>query len=153
MKPFRQWLAEYGADHRHPLNKRIHYVCVPAIFVSVLGLLWEIPPPWPHVHWTYLAIALAVPYYLALDRLVGIAMLAVSLAACALFAATGGRAAAWIWVGVFVAAWIGQFYGHVREGRKPSFLTDLAYLLIGPAWIVNKILRPRDPSPASQEYP
>jgi uncharacterized membrane protein YGL010W len=41
----------------------------------------------------------------------------------------------WALVGIFVVAWIGQFYGHHLEGRKPSFLTDLQYLLIGPIWI------------------
>ncbi|MEO6689621.1 MAG: DUF962 domain-containing protein, partial [Dokdonella sp.] len=27
------------------------------------------------------------------------------------------------------------------EGRRPSFFTDLAYLLIGPAWLTGKIMR------------
>ena len=45
--------------------------------------------------------------------------------------------------GVFVLAWIGQFYGHHLEGRRPSFLTDLVYLLIGPAWVLGKLYRHR----------
>jgi uncharacterized membrane protein YGL010W len=44
-------------------------------------------------------------------------------------------------IGVFVVAWIGQFVGHAIEGRRPSFLTDLAYLLVGPAWLMDKLLR------------
>ncbi len=35
---------------------------------------------------------------------------------------------------------IGQFIGHRIEGRRPSFLTDLQYLLIGPAWLMSKAL-------------
>jgi uncharacterized membrane protein YGL010W len=31
--------------------------------------------------------------------------------------------------------------GHLIEGRRPSFLTDLAYLLVGPAWLMDKLLR------------
>lgn len=42
---------------------------------------------------------------------------------------------------VFVVAWIAQFIGHKFEGRKPSFLTDLVYLLIGPAWVLAKLYR------------
>jgi len=42
---------------------------------------------------------------------------------------------------VFVVAWVAQFVGHKVEGKRPSFLTDLAYLLIGPAWIVAKVMR------------
>jgi uncharacterized membrane protein YGL010W len=42
-------------------------------------------------------------------------------------------------IGLFVLAWIGQFYGHKVEGAKPSFLKDLEFLLIGPLWIIQKI--------------
>ncbi len=59
----------------------------------------------------------------------------------ALYRALGPAALMWLAIGVFVVAWIGQFVGHKIEGSKPSFLTDLAYLLIGPAWIVAKIMR------------
>lgn len=40
---------------------------------------------------------------------------------------------------IFVLAWIGQFYGHKVEGKKPSFFKDLQFLLIGPAWVVKKM--------------
>ncbi len=40
---------------------------------------------------------------------------------------------------IFVIAWIGQFYGHKVEGKKPSFLKDLQFLLIGPAWVFEKL--------------
>jgi len=42
---------------------------------------------------------------------------------------------------LFFLAWIGQFYGHQLEGKKPSFLQDLQFLLIGPAWVFEKILK------------
>ena len=38
---------------------------------------------------------------------------------------------------IFLIAWIGQFYGHKIEGKKPSFLKDLQFLLIGPAWLLS----------------
>ena len=46
-------------------------------------------------------------------------------------------------LGVFVVAWIAQFIGHSKlyEGKKPSFFTDLKYLLIGPAWVLAKLYR------------
>jgi len=37
--------------------------------------------------------------------------------------------------------WILQFIGHKIEGKKPSFFQDLAFLLIGPAWLLNFILK------------
>ena len=43
--------------------------------------------------------------------------------------------------GVFVLAWIGQFVGHMIEGRKPSFFEDVKFLLVGPAWLLGFIYR------------
>ena len=42
-------------------------------------------------------------------------------------------------IAVFVVAWIGQFIGHKVEGKRPSFLTDLVYLLVGPMWTLRKL--------------
>jgi uncharacterized membrane protein YGL010W len=42
---------------------------------------------------------------------------------------------------IFVVAWIFQFYGHKIEGKKPSFLKDLQFLLIGPAWLMHFIYK------------
>jgi uncharacterized membrane protein YGL010W len=40
---------------------------------------------------------------------------------------------------IFTIAWIGQFYGHKIEGKKPSFLKDLQFLMIGPAWVIENV--------------
>ena len=40
---------------------------------------------------------------------------------------------------LFVLAWLGQFYGHKIEGKKPSFLKDIQFLMIGPAWLMSFI--------------
>jgi len=42
---------------------------------------------------------------------------------------------------LFVVAWIGQFIGHKIEGKKPSFLNDIVFLLIGPAWLLHFIYK------------
>lgn len=44
----------------------------------------------------------------------------------------------WVSLSVFVVSWIGQFIGHHIEGKRPSFLKDLAFLLIGPLWVLKK---------------
>ena len=58
-----------------------------------------------------------------------------------LFRSIGANQLMWTAVSVFVLAWIGQFIGHLIEGARPSFFTDLAYLLIGPAWLADKLMR------------
>ena len=42
---------------------------------------------------------------------------------------------------IFVLSWVGQFIGHKIEGKKPSFLDDVKFLLIGPIWLLHFILK------------
>ena len=45
MKSIDQWLDEYGESHQNKVNKLIHYICVPAIYMTVVGLFWAVPFP------------------------------------------------------------------------------------------------------------
>jgi uncharacterized membrane protein YGL010W len=45
---------------------------------------------------------------------------------------------------IFVIAWIIQFYGHKIEGKKPSFLDDVKFLMVGPAWILDHIFKSKN---------
>ena len=38
-KNIHDWLNAYGESHQNPTNKAIHWVCVPAITFTLLGLL------------------------------------------------------------------------------------------------------------------
>ncbi len=44
-KDLTYWLSEYSRYHVNPLNKKIHWVCVPVIMMTLLGLLWSLPVP------------------------------------------------------------------------------------------------------------
>lgn len=144
MRSIHQWLDEYGESHRNPVNKRIHWVCVPAIVLSVIGLLWSLPVPAafaaisPALNWAVLVAMAAVVYYFALS--VPLALGAAVVLALLLLAAAGlDRLATPLWVTsivIFVVAWIGQFIGHHIEGKKPSFFKDLQFLMIGPLWLL-----------------
>lgn len=139
-----RWLDEYGESHRHPVNKQIHWVCVPVIVFSVIGVLWSLPVPAalaaiaPGLNWAWLAAVVAVAYYLALSPRLAVGA-ALVLLALLLLAGALDRGPLSLWmlsVAVFVLAWIGQFIGHHIEGRKPSFFKDLQFLLIGPLWLL-----------------
>lgn len=148
MRNAHEWFGGYSADHQHPTNRVIHWICVPAILWAVIALLWLIPVP-PMVgragFWCGLVMVAAVAFYWRLSHAIGVAMLIVFIVLGALsewlYRALGPAGLLWLAIGVFVVAWIGQFVGHQLEGRRPSFLTDLAYLLIGPAWLTGKLLR------------
>jgi len=45
MKTVQDWLIAYGESHQNPINKKIHWVCVPLIMFSLLGLLWMVEIP------------------------------------------------------------------------------------------------------------
>src|SRR5689334_25196696 len=42
MKTMQQWLDEYGSHHKNGTNNIIHWICVPLIFFSVVGLLYSV---------------------------------------------------------------------------------------------------------------
>ena len=148
MRNVNEWFGSYSADHQNPTNRLIHWICVPAILWAVIAGLWLIPVL-PSIgrpgFWCGLAMVGALAFYWRLSRPLGTAMFAVfvvlGLLTEVLYRALGPVHLLWLAMGVFVVAWIGQFVGHQIEGRKPSFLTDLAYLLIGPAWLIGKLMR------------
>jgi uncharacterized membrane protein YGL010W len=115
MRTVSDWLGEYAVSHQNPTNKLLHWICVPAIVLAVMGLLWATPVPAafaarsPRLNWAVVVAAAAIVYYLLLWQS--------SLV-------------------IFVVAWIGQFIGHLVEGRRPSFFKDVQFLLIGPLWLL-----------------
>jgi len=154
MRKIDQLLLEYGKSHRHPTNKLVHWICVPLIMFSLIGLLWNLPiegvkfilgqarNPW--VNWGVFFLILASLYYIRLSLSLFFGMLLLSLGmAFGHFAlhTLGTSSHVYLSLGIFVAAWIGQFIGHNIEGKKPSFLKDLQFLLIGPAWLLHFLFK------------
>lgn len=149
-RPIDRWFAGYSADHRNRANQLIHVVCVPAIVWSIVAALWSIPAPGTWFRdgfWAGLAMFAATLFYYRQSRALGLGMLAMfalmALASNAILELSGRPALLAGAAGVFVLAWTGQFVGHSArfEGRRPSFLTDLRYLLVGPAWVLAKLYR------------
>ena len=143
-----RWFAGYSGDHQHHVNQLIHVVAVPAILWSVVALLWCIPVfgTWfKSGIWAALAMFGAWMFYNRLSRRIGLGMLVVFFTMgclCRLLEQRFGlQFLLWLAIGVFVVAWIAQFIGHKIEGKKPSFFTDLVYLLIGPIWVLAKFYR------------
>jgi len=135
MRKVDELFARYGESHRHPANEAIHWICVPLITWSVLASLWAASPVA-----AYIAIGLAVAFYAWLSVQIAVGMLALFALMLYPLALLGPNAFI-VAVVVFVLAWLGQFVGHAIEGRKPSFLEDVKFLLVGPAWLLHFIYR------------
>ena len=149
MKDVNQWLAEYGESHQNPSNKVLHWICVPIIVVSLVGLLASLPVPAafaaisPLLNWGTLLLLLGVVYYFAMSWSLALGMLvfvAFVIGVLALLERLPGS----LWIActaLFVIAWIGQFIGHHYEGKRPSFFKDVQFLMIGPLWLMSFIYR------------
>ena len=141
MRTFNQWMDEYGVSHRNPTNQKIHKICVPLIMLTVIGFFWAIPRPQvfdsiPFLNWATLFVASCLIFYFTLSIKMFIGMLIQTVAMsyiCHRISETGYLIP--FCVSVFILSWIGQFWGHKIEGKKPSFLQDLVFLLIGPLWV------------------
>ena len=152
MKTLQQWFDEYTVSHQNKTNQSIHYVCVPAIFFSIVGMLMSIPSSSissstnlnnPVIeNWATIILVLLMLFYLRLSFITFIRMFMFSII-CLIgnYYLSIVLPLFYTSLLIFVVAWIGQFYGHKLEGKKPSFFKDLQFLLIGPAWVFEKLAK------------
>jgi len=150
MKTIYDWLDAYGESHQNPTNKKIHWICVPLIMLSLLGILSLIKLSIPIgnfcINIAHLLIFLAIIFYIRLSISITIGMIIISLIKLyiiynieLLFYSKTDLILTYF--SIFIFAWIGQFIGHKIEGQKPSFFEDLKFLLIGPAWLLSFIYK------------
>ena len=125
----------YGRYHQDPVNKAIHWICVPLIVWSVLGIVWAASPPAAAV-----VIAATILFYLFLSVPLAFGMLAIIAGMAWVLTLLGDRLLV-VSLVTFAAAWVGQFIGHAIEGRKPAFVDDLRSFLVAPAWLLGDLYR------------
>ncbi|MGC1175013.1 DUF962 domain-containing protein [Polaromonas sp.] len=126
-------LAHYSESHQNPKNELIHFIAIPLIMLSLLGMMLTL-----HPYLAYAFIAASMVYYLRLSLVFFGAMILWSAILLALVHAVGELLLP-LSVGIFVGAWILQFVGHKLEGKKPSFFEDIQYLWVGPLFVLSKL--------------
>ena len=148
MTPIQPYIDHYATSHLNSTNKAIHWICIPAIMFSLFGLLYALPFPFAakglFANWAFVLFVASIFYYLRLSVPIALGMVGVGFGLVwgnKIVADSFGGAAWQVILGVFVVAWVGQFIGHKIEGKKPSFLEDVQYLLIGPAWLLHFIYK------------
>jgi len=148
-KTINQWLDEYGESHQNKTNKLIHWVCVPLITFSLLGLLslitFKVPISTLPFTLANLLIIISILFYIRLSASITIGMLLFSTFCLNLINKLEnyyiGSELLNYYIAIFILAWIGQFIGHKIEGKKPSFFKDIQFLLIGPAWLLSFVYK------------
>tara|TARA_B110000879_G_scaffold42329_2_gene59747 strand:+ start:1459 stop:1953 length:495 start_codon:yes stop_codon:yes gene_type:complete len=156
MRNIEKLINEYGESHQNKTNKLIHWLCVPSIFFSIVALVWCIPlgplenitiENYKYINWATISIFFVFIYYFMLSPKLTIGMVIFSILCLFLTNWIENKIltdnldiSLWIIsVSIFVFSWIIQFIGHKIEGKKPSFLKDVQFLLIGPAWLMHFI--------------
>jgi len=170
MKTIHNWFDEYGESHQNKTNKLIHWICIPLIFWSIIALLSLISHTYLDIfdskllnsltHWGTVVIFFGLIFYLRLSFKIFVGMLIFSILVLldiyfwvylfdlnkfwGLFSGlniSGNDLLLYTGAILFIMAWILQFIGHKIEGKKPSFLKDIQFLLIGPAWLLGFIYK------------
>ena len=146
MKTATAWFDHYAESHQNKTNKLIHWIAIPIILTTTLGLMQAIPFPVAAPAWMgfgTLFAACALVFYFRLSWTLGVGMAVVSAVAIAINTALvqAGVNLAVFSGAVFFVAWVFQFIGHKIEGKKPSFFEDLQFLLVGPAWLLQFIYK------------
>jgi len=166
---FRRQLADYVEYHRDPWNCAFHVFGIIALFTGcVLPLsTWQVSVFGIHAS---VAVAAALPvliYWLLLDAVVGLAIAGAAALLLLLAASLASHASlvqTWsVTVTLIVAGVAFQIIGHqVFERRKPSLTDHPAHLLLGPMFVMAKLLTAlglrrdlaaiieREPQPSSQ---
>lgn len=155
MKTLNEWFDAYVESHQNQTNQLIHFVCVPALFLSIVGFHMSIPVHFlsdllnlnnPLIeNWATVTVVFMLLFYLRLSFSMFLKMFIFSVV-CII----GNHylpailPLAYTSLVIFIVAWIGQFYGHRLEGKKPSFFKDLQFLLIGSAWVIKKVTAKND---------
>ena len=70
MKSITEWFDEYSESHQNPTNKQIHWLCVPAILFSIIGIIAHFS-----TLLTALLLVLTLVFYARLDLVLAVAML------------------------------------------------------------------------------
>ena len=150
MRKLDRLIARYEEFHQDETNRLVHFICVPLIALSLVGLLWCIKIPTmlgDELSFTLNAgavfIGLASVYYLFLSFGSLLGMLYFGLAASVLCISIEASPLSLLGTSltVFVLAWAGQFIGHGIEGKKPAFTEDIQFLLVSPAWLLDALYR------------
>ena len=147
MKKIDFWLDKYAESHQNSTNILIHWFCVPIITFTLLGLLSFIKFSFLryNINFSYILFLFALLFYirLSLSLTIGMGVFAggsILIINKISHIFTSNELITY-YIIAFIVAWIGQFIGHKIEGKKPSFVEDIKFLLIGPAWLLSFVYK------------
>jgi uncharacterized membrane protein YGL010W len=144
---FRRQLADYVEYHRDPWNCAMHVFGIVFLFLAaVLPLsLWSITVFGIQTSVATIAVVPVLVYWLLLDFALGAAILGaavVLVSAAAVIVSHVTTAGMWSLTAILIVVGVAsQIIGHrVFERRQPALVDNPAHLLLGPMFVMAKLL-------------
>lgn len=129
---------EYACAHQTIGNKWSHSFGVPAVMIGILGLLSYIQIGSTTLNLGFIIWTLVNLWLFSLDKKLAIPFALVSLVGLMI----GAQMSLLSLFILFILGWIAQLVGHYKyEKKKPSFLTGVRHLVIGPVWLLSRLLK------------
>lgn len=139
-----EYFEDYASYHQTLGNQITHWIGIPSIVVSLLGILSHLGTG--PINAGALLWVLGTIWYFLLDWKITLAFSLVT-AGCYLI----GTALSPLWLAIlFIGGWIFQLIGHsVFEKKKPALVTNIRHLFVGPLWLFSKLVGyvPDNPHP------
>jgi uncharacterized membrane protein YGL010W len=133
-------LNDYLKYHKHPQNVKLHYFGIPAVIISLLGLLMEayyFEINHYYFHPGDLLLIFSFIWWFRLDYKLSIMIITPVILAYQIASSIGFYAN----LALFIIGWIIQLYGHYKyEKQSPAFFSNIKQLILGPFFIFAKAI-------------
>ena len=125
-------MSNYELYHQHPINKAIHFICIPMIILTSMNFLnnmylCSLKTKYGYdLEWDFRGILLFIysVYYIRISLYTGFIMTLFMMFMSSVSDYWQKKDKHWILNSfkVFILAWILQFIGHYIEGNRPALL-------------------------------
>lgn len=139
------YFSDYHEYHRTAGNQFCHYIGVPTIVVTLLGMLSMVTFGSAEMQtWLFrpdLGMALllfGIGFYFYVDWKIAVPFTLVLFGMYFL-----GRSIQnfWVLLAIHAGGWVVQYIGHLHyEKKSPAFYKNLTHLFVGPIWVFSKIV-------------
>lgn len=142
MKKFEKMLETYAAHHTKKINKLLHFIGVPIIFLAIQIFLSNFSLTLFFLSLPWLMLITLISYYLLLNTYLGIitaAFLTLITYLAHIITVYDNSVSNVLVLILFIIGWIILFIGHYFEGKSPAFLENILQIFIAPMFLVSEL--------------
>lgn len=118
----------YSDYHTHPINKLIHFICIPFIVLTTINFLSLIKKKFFNLEIYEVLLNLLLINYLVNYSFLAFLVMSIYYFAALLISFNWRFRPNWIneSILIFILSWTFQFLGHYIEGNRPALFTSLS---------------------------